>query len=173
MKIIGWTSEISVPYRDKVVICVAPHTSNWDFIIGLAAYRSVGRKANFLMKDFWFFFPLNFLLSSLGGIPVDRKKNNSLTSTLAEDFKNNNRLNLALTPEGTRKPVASWKTGFIRIALKANVPIQLGIIDYKAKKVIINDEYIPGNDIDYDLNEIRKYYSAHKMAARYPDNFQT
>lgn len=171
MNIIGWTSEITVPYREKAVICVAPHTSNWDFIIGLAAYRSTGRKANFLMKDFWFFFPLKFLLSSLGGIPVKREKSQSLTQTLTEDFRKKERLNLAVTPEGTRKATSEWKTGFLRIALNAGVPIQLGIIDYSSKKVIIKDEYIPGPDISYDLKEIKKYYSHYKKAGRYPEKF--
>ena len=170
-KLIGWSQEITVPYRKKAVICVAPHTSNWDFPIGLLAYRSLGRKANFLMKDFWFFFPLKYLLKSLGGIPVNRKSASSLTSVIAEDFKKSDYLNLAVTPEGTRKGVEHWKTGFLRIAYNAEVIVQLGVIDYKNKKVIIKEEYNPTGDFDYDLAKIRQYYSQFKNAARYPNNF--
>ena len=167
----GWSQNISVPYRDKAVICVAPHTSNFDFLIGLLAYRSIGRKANFLMKDFWFFFPLNFILKALGGIPVKRESNNALTSSLADDFSKVGRLNLAVTPEGTRKAVEKWKTGFLRIAYKANVIIQLGVIDYSSKSVIIQEEYMPTGDFETDLKNIRSYYSNYQSAAKYPDKF--
>ena len=169
--LIGWKNEITVPYREKAVICVAPHTSNYDFIIGLLAYRSVGRKAKFLMKKFWFFFPLKYLLRGLGGVPVDRSSGQSLTTTLAKDFDRYERINLAVTPEGTRKAVETWKTGFLRIAYNADVLIQLGVIDYKNKIVIIKDEYRPSGDFDYDLQEIRKYYATYQYAAKYPDKF--
>lgn len=170
-KLIGWSQVITVPYRDKVVICVAPHTSNWDFIIGLLAYRSVGRKASFLMKDFWFFFPLKYLLRSLGGIPVNRKSNSSLTVTISKDFKELPYLNLAVTPEGTRKPVKTWKTGFLRIAYNAEVPIQLGVIDYKSKKVIISEEFYPSGNFENDLKSVKRYYSRFNQVAKYPKNF--
>ena len=167
----GWSVDITVPYRDKAVICVAPHTSNWDFIMGLLAYRSLGRKASFLMKKFWFFFPLKYIFKSLGGIPVDTKKSRSLTSILIEDFKSMPRLNLAVTPEGSRSAVQKWKTGFLTIAYNANVPIQLGVIDFKNKKVIIKQEFITSGDFQKDLRDIRKYYSDFKDAAKYPDKF--
>ena len=99
----GWSVDITAPRRDKCVICVAPHTSNWDFLIGLAAYKSLGREANFLMKDFWFFFPLGLLMRRLGGIPVPRKRHGgSLTEHIIEDFKSREYMNLAVTPEGSR-----------------------------------------------------------------------
>ena len=171
LKLSGWTVDITVPYRNKVVICVAPHTSNWDFILGLLAYRSLGRKANFLMKKFWFFFPLKYIMKSLGGIPVDTKASQSLTSVIIEDFKKRNYLNLAVTPEGSRSAVDKWKTGFLTIAYNSKVPVQLGIIDFKNKKVIIKKEFFPtGNNIE-DLKEIRKYYSGFKHAALYPEKF--
>lgn len=171
LKIFGWSTEITVPYREKAIICVAPHTSNWDFPIGLLAYHSVGREAKFLMKDFWFFFPLKYLLRALGGIPVVRKSNNSLTTIITEDFRKTDRLNLAVTPEGTRKPVKDWKTGFIRIAEAAQVIIQLGVIDYKTKKVIIKKEFQPSGHLENDLRQIREYYSHFESAAKYPEKF--
>lgn len=172
LKWAGWETDITVPQQDKCVICVAPHTSNWDFILGLAAYRSLGRKANFLMKEFWFFFPLNFILKSLGGIPVSRSgSGGTLTNNIIRQFETRSYMNLAVTPEGTRSPREKWRTGFLYIAYGAKVPIQLGVIDYKRKKIMINDEYIPSGDIDIDLKEIKKYYSGRKDAARYPENF--
>ena len=171
LRLSGWKCEITVADRKKSIICVAPHTSNWDFIIGLLAYRSLGRKASFLMKEFWFFFPLKYLLKKMGGIPVKRESTNSLTDTLAEDFNKSLHLNLAVTPEGTRKGVLKWKTGFLTIASKANVIIQLGVIDYKNRRVIITEEYKPTGDKEYDLAEIRNYYAKFIYAAKYPSNF--
>ena len=173
LKLSGWKTEITVPYRDKAIICVVPHTSNWDFIIGLIAYRAIGRKACFLMKEFWFFFPLNYILKSLGGIPVRRDTRNSMTLTIADDFKSCTRLNLAITPEGTRKPVDQWKTGFLRIAYNANVIIQLGLIDYLEKKVVITTEYEPTGYIETDLLNIKTYYSQFGKVARHPQNFKS
>lgn len=171
LKCAGWKVNITVPYRDKAVICVAPHTSNWDFIMGLLGYRSIGRKASFLMKEFWFFFPLKYIFKALGGIPVNTKSSQSLTSRLVEDFRESDRLNLAVTPEGSRSPVDKWKTGFLTIAYNANVPIQLGVIDFKTKTVIIEREFITTGDFQKDLIDIRKYYSRFKEAAKYPHKF--
>ena len=170
-KCMGWQTDITVPYRDKAVICVAPHTSNWDFIMGLLAYRSMGRKASFLMKEFWFFFPLKYLFYALGGIPVKSNPKVSLTAQIIEDFKSRSRLNLAVTPEGSRSGVEKWRTGFLTIAYQANVTIQLGVIDFKEKKVIIREEYEPTGNYEYDLKNIRHYYSQFRQAAKYPDKF--
>ena len=171
LKIAGWKVRITVPYRNKAVICVAPHTSNWDFIIGLLAYRSLGRKASFLMKEFWFFFPLKYLLKALGGIPVKKDPKTSLTNTIIEDFKKRSKLNLAVTPEGSRSAVQNWRTGFLTIAYNANVPIQLGVIDFKNKEVIIEKEYKTTSDYKEDLKIIREYYSDFKYAAKYPEKY--
>ena len=174
LKLTGWTFEINVPVYDKCVICVAPHTSNWDFLLGLAAYRSVGRKANFLMKSFWFFFPLKYLMRYFGGIPVVRSKEksgNSLTERVINLFKTEPYVNLAVTPEGTRSAVDKWKTGFLYIAYGAEVPILLGVIDYSEKHIIIDKTYQPTGDVDVDMKAIREYYSQWKHAARYPDKF--
>lgn len=169
----GWDVDITAPRRDKCVICVAPHTSNWDFILGIFAYKSLGREASFLMKDFWFFFPLKYLLRALGGIPVPRKKHNgSLTDSVISLFKTQPYVNLAVTPEGTRSRTDKWKTGFLYIAYGAGVPIQLGIIDYKHKDIIIEEEYHPTGNIETDMHYIRDYYSGYGYAARYPEKFK-
>lgn len=168
----GWKVDITAPRRDKCVICVAPHTSNWDFILGLAAYRSLGRKANFLMKEFWFFFPLKYLLKYFGGIPVpSRNKKSNLTEEIVKKFESSDYINLAVTPEGTRSWVEKWRTGFLYISYGAKVPIQLGVIDYKNKDIIIRDEFIPSGDIDADMQYVKEYYANFPDAAKYPDKF--
>lgn len=172
LKIAGWHTYITAPRRDKCVICVAPHTSNWDFPLGLAAYKSLGREANFLMKKFWFFFPLKYLLRRLGGIPVVRNPHGfSLTDEVINLFQERNYMNLAVTPEGTRSRTDSWKTGFLRIAYGAKVPLQLGVIDYSTKSIVIRDELELSGDIDSDMSRVREYYSHWRQAALYPDKF--
>lgn len=110
----GWNVDISAQRRDKCVICVAPHTSNWDFILGLFAYKSLGREANFLMKEFWFFFPLKYLIKALGGIPVPKRKTGvSLTGTVIEMFRSRPYVNLAVTPDD----IGIWSSEVIGVSL--------------------------------------------------------
>ena len=127
----------------KCVICVAPHTSNWDFVIGKLFYTSIGLTAGFLMKKDWFFFPLNLIFKSMGGIPVNRDKRTSLTDQVVEMFQTHDRFQVAITPEGTRKRVDEWKKGFYYIALKAQVPILIGYMDYGKKEVGIKEIFYP------------------------------
>ena len=92
----GWRVEVSTPDYPRCVICVAPHTSNWDFILGELAYGAIGRRAGFLMKKAWFFFPLNLLLRAMGGVPVERTAASSLTDVLADRFARSPRLAIAV-----------------------------------------------------------------------------
>lgn len=173
LRMAGWKVDITAPRRDKCVICVAPHTSNWDFILGLFAYKSLGREANFLMKEFWFFFPLKYLLKALGGIPVPSRnhRKGSLTQAVIDKFDSSSYMNLAVTPEGTRSAQPQWHTGFLHIALGAGVPIQLGVIDYHDKTIIIRKEYQPTGDVDRDMSFIKDYYRNFPDAALYPEKF--
>lgn len=174
LKWAGWKVSITAPRRQKCVICVAPHTSNWDFILGIFAYKSLGREANFLMKDFWFFFPLKYLLRALGGIPVKRRKGGgALTQSVVEMFKKSDYVNLAVTPEGTRSRTERWRTGFLYIAYGAQVPIQLGVIDYPGKEIIIRDEFMPSGDAERDMQYVKRYYSQYENTGRYPEKFTT
>lgn len=172
LKLAGWTLHITAPDLPKCLICVAPHTSNWDFIIGKLAYAAAGRKAGFLMKEQWFFWPLGCLFRAIGGIPVPRGKGRgALTDAVAERFRTASELQLAITPEGTRSRTARWHTGFLHIALKADVPIQLGVIDYAYRTVTIADTFHPTGDIDADLAYVKRYYAgAH---GKYPEKFTT
>ena len=170
LKTFGWKVKITVPDVAKCIICVAPHTSNWDFIIGKLAYASVGRKAGFLMKSSWFFWPLGYFFKSIGGIPVEpRKEGVSLTHIVTEKFRNSSRMQLAITPEGTRSLEHNWHTGFLHIALEANIPIMLGLIDFKKKEVTVCKEFHPTGDIEADLRAVKEYYrGAH---GKYPHKF--
>ena len=165
----GWQVEMTVPYRDKCIICVAPHTSNWDFIIAELYYHSIGRTAGFLMKKEWFFWPMGVLFRSMGGIPVERSPHVSLTDRVAEAAIKAERFELAVTPEGTRSLATKWKRGFYFIALKAGLPIQLYAIDYKNKRIVCTKELVPSGDVEADMRLIMDYYRPYE--GKYPGKF--
>src|SRR5574344_2011507 len=165
----GWQVEMTVPYRDKCIICVAPHTSNWDFIIAEPYYHSIGRTAGFLMKKEWFFWPMGVLFRSMGGIPVERSRHVSLTDRVAEAAIKAERFALAVTPEGTRSLATKWKRGFYFIALKAGLPIQLYAIDYKNKRIVCTKELVPSGDVEADMRLIMDYYRPYE--GKYPGKF--
>lgn len=170
LRMAGWrlgpTSGVELP---KCVICVAPHTSNWDFIIGKLFYTSIGCDASFLIKKEWFFFPFNLLFNWLGGVPIDRGKQTSVTDQMAERFRASERFQLAITPEGTRKWAEEWKKGFYYIALKANVPILVACIDYGKKEAGIKTVFHPTGDAEREIRTIREMYRG--ATACHPENF--
>ena len=173
LKLAGWRVRITVPDYPKCIICVAPHTSNWDFIIGKLAYAAVGRKAGFLMKESWFFWPLGCLFKAIGGVPVPRgsRSGRPLTEILVERFATEAYLCLAITPEGTRSRTSEWHTGFLRIARAADVPVLLGVIDFATKEVLIERTFEPTGNIDADMKAIKSYYRPFK--GYHPEKFTT
>lgn len=171
LRLVGWKYELAFPLPEKCVFCVAPHTSNWDLILGELLYFAVGgkKKVSFFIKKEWFFFPLNFFFKWLGGIPVDRQKKTSLVDQMIEEFGKRDALCLAVTPEATRKANPNWKHGFYYIAKGANVPIVLVYFDYSQKKAGVERQVIPSGDAEREVNEIKQYYAQFK--GRYPDQF--
>ncbi len=168
-KKLGWTKCVTVAHPDKFIICLAPHTSNWDFIIGQLYAQAEGFKINFLMKREWFFWPLGVIFRSLGGIPVWRSKHTSMTDNLAETAKTRDSFKLCITPEGTRSPNTEWKKGFYFIALKAEIPILLYGVDYEKKKIVCTDSFTPSGNIDEDMPKIKSYFKDFK--GKKPENF--
>ena len=171
LKTFGWSVTATVPDYPKCIICVAPHTSNWDFILGELTIHSLGRKAAFMMKSSWFFFPLGCLFRAMGGIPVERGKKQNLVDTIVNRFNTSKELTLAITPEGTRKKTAKWHTGFLRIAFAANVPNVLGAIDAARKRIEMTKVFHPTGDIMGDIEKIKEYYR--QFRGVHPDNFST
>ncbi len=168
--LLGWKSDLHADIPDKCVICVAPHTSNWDFIIGKIFYSSLGGKIHFLMKKEWFFFPFGYILKAMGGVPVDRKnKKSSLTEQMIERFGRNSVFRLVISPEGTRKKNTQWKTGFYYIALGAKVPISLAHIDYEKKEIGLSVNFVPTGNVEVDMEEIKNSYTGFK--GKHPEQF--
>ncbi|KGN99666.1 acyltransferase [Porphyromonas macacae] len=167
---LGWTLlDIEGAHPASSIICVAPHTSNCDFFLGKLYYWAMGRKAGFLMKKEWFFFPLGFVLRAMGGVPINRSRSGSTVSRVQHFFSAKTDRHIAITPEGTRKQTERWHKGFWHIAKGANVPIQLAVIDYKKKELGIFEVFHPTDDPDADLAYIQSKY--HAEQARFPEKF--
>lgn len=161
-KRMGWTKDVSEPHPDKYIICLAPHTSNWDFLIGQLYVRAEGIKSNFLMKKEWFFWPLGSLFRAIGGIPVWRSKHTSMTDNLAQTAIEAKRFHLCITPEGTRSLNSEWKKGFYFIAAKAQIPILLYGVDYEKRLIQCTKTILPTGDIDKEMREIKLYFKDFK-----------
>ena len=160
---------ITEPHPDKYIICLAPHTSNWDFVIGQLYAGAESIKSNFLMKKEWFFWPLGPVFRSLGGIPVYRTKHTSMTDNMAETAKRADVFHLCITPEGTRSATAEWKKGFYYIALKAQIPILLYGLDYERKLIQCTKTIVPNGDFESQMREIKLYFKEFK--GKKPENF--
>lgn len=168
-KLWGWKKTITVEHPKKYIICLAPHTSNWDFVLGQLYSYAEDIKPNFLMKKEWFFWPLGPIFKHIGGIPVYRQKNMSMTESLAHAAINTEDFRLTITPEGTRSANADWKRGFYFIAYKANIPILLYGIDYEKKEIVCTKSFTPTGDWDKDIVEIKSYFKDFK--GKKPEKF--
>lgn len=169
LKLSGWRIHEHQPDGvRKAVICVAPHTSNWDFVIGKIAFGHYGIPTKFLIKKELFIFPFGILLRQLGGLPVDRNKKSNITQQAITYFNSHDDFYLVFTPEGTRDYQPNWKKGFYHIALNANVPIYLGFIDYKNKTGGFDGLFIPTGDAEKDVLEIKRRLE--KYTGKRPNN---
>ncbi len=170
LKLFGWRVINNIPPDvKKFVTLMAPHTSNWDFLVGWFGYMSIGINSKYLIKKEAFVFPLGWLVSAMGGLPVDRKASTNVVIQVGEMFKNKDSLIITIAPEGTRSLNSNWKRGFYYIALHAQVPIALGFLDHKTKTGGIGKMFTPTGDFDADLKEIEEFYF--DKEARYPEKF--
>ncbi len=159
-KVFGWKTKGEFPPAlKKYIIAVAPHTSNWDFLLGVAA-RSILKiqKAKFLGKSPLFKPPFGWFFRMLGGYPVDRSKRHDMVEQVASLFNSHEDFVLAIAPEGTRKKVEKLKTGFYYIAQKANVPIIPVGFDYKKKEIVIAKPIHLTESIDNDMALLLGFY---------------
>ena len=170
-KWLGWRKHVTENHSDKIIICLAPHTSNIDFIIGQLYMRAENMKINFMMKKEWFVWPLGILFRKMGGIPVWRDKHSNMTDTLAETAMRENSFRLCITPEGTRSANPDWKKGFYYIALKAQIPILLYGLDYEKKLIQCTKSMVPSGNFDCEMNEIKNYFK--NFTGLHPESFTT
>lgn len=175
VKLFGWKYDVPDPHGSRpeiehAVYIMAPHTSVWDFLLGVTCLWVL--KVNygvFIKKEFFNFFTRRLLIH-YGGVPIDRgNRHNHMVDQAVKLYAENERQVIVITPEGTRKPVRRWKRGFYEIAMQANVPIVLTYGDYKKKIMGVGPTFYPTGDFDADMVKIKEYYS--QFTARHPEKY--
>ncbi len=164
--VMGWRIDGELPNVPKFVAIGAPHTTNWDFVMGMASLLAMGIHVHWLGKDSIFKWPATYLWQWLGGMPIDRSSPHGVVEQTVELFRSHERLIIALSPEGTRKTVEKWRMGFYYIAHGAHVPILLVCFDYEHKRLVLGPLFVPTGDAAADLRKILEYYTPVK--GKYP-----
>jgi 1-acyl-sn-glycerol-3-phosphate acyltransferase len=164
--LLGWRVEGEVPNRPKLVIAIAPHTSNWDFIVGVSVMFALDLRIGFLGKHTLFRWPCGAVMRWIGGIPVDRASHQGIVGDSIAAFAQVERRILAIAPEGTRKRVPHFKSGFLQIARGAGAPVLLASLDYAAKCVRFGPVFEPGEDVEADRLWIEAFFAT--VRGKYP-----
>lgn len=161
----GWSTILAQPVPSRCVIVFCPHTSNWDFVVGLLAKWAIGLHVRWVAKDSLFETPLAPLLRRWGGIPVNRRERSGMVARLCEAIAANDEFRVVIAPEGTRSRTAGWKSGFYRLALAAGVPLGLAYIDYRRREIGIGAWVELTGDVEADMAGIARFYRG-RMARR-------
>ena len=169
LKLFGWCAVGSLADHPTCVVIVAPHTSNWDFLVMLLLAAALRLKVTWMGKHTLFRPPFGWIMRRLGGLPIDRGARHNMVEQAIEWFRIHDRLLLAILPEGTRKRTPYWRSGFYHIALGAHVPIALAFADYRRKVGGIGRVIVPSGDVDADMALIRDFYSG--IIGKRPDQF--
>jgi 1-acyl-sn-glycerol-3-phosphate acyltransferase len=156
----GWNLRGAFPDVPQVVLIAAPHSSCWDGVWGLLFKVAIGIDIAFMGKRELFVGPLGWLLRHLGGIPIERTAAHGLVEQMVARFRAQPRLWLGIAPEGTRRRVAKWRSGFWHIARAAGVPVLPVAFDYATRSIVVGELFTPTADLDTDLAALRAWYRA-------------
>ncbi|TNJ41707.1 1-acyl-sn-glycerol-3-phosphate acyltransferase [Tamlana fucoidanivorans] len=161
-KLLGWqlvgNTSFSKDSVKKAVIIAVPHTSWHDFYIGILLRAVVGVKTNFIGKKELFIFPFGIFFRALGGAPINRQSNENKVDMIAKLFQEHEEFRIALAPEGTRKKVKQWRTGFYYIAKKAKVPIIMFTLDFGKKQNKVSEPFYPSDNIEADFEYMHQFF---------------
>lgn len=164
-----WTiADPTLPPEPKHIVLGVPHTSIWDFVVAWLYYRSLGGRPRVMIKQEFFFWPLGALLRSLGAIPVDRKNPVRITKQVIDAMERSESFHLCIAPEGTRKPVKRWKTGFHTFAKAAGIPVYLGFFDWGRKEIGHGPRFECSDDAMADLRAIQAFYKEKGVQGKHP-----
>ncbi len=158
-KINGWTATGEVPTERRFVLVAAPHTSNWDFLYFIGLTEDLGIMPHFMGKKSLFRWPIRKFMFDMGGVSVDRGSKQNYVEQMIEEFGKRKEFMLTIAPEGTRGGVKAWKTGFYHIAMGANVPIVLGMMDYSRKTGGLGPAIWPTGDYAADMEKVKAQYA--------------
>lgn len=169
MRVAGWRFEGSIPNLPKLLFVVAPHTSNWDFFVGVGAMFALGLRATFLGKHTLFRWPLGIVMRWLGGVPVYRHAPRNVVDQTVDHIRRVEQVALGISPEGTRKKLPAWRTGFHYVARGAEIPIVPVALDYSTKTVRFFPMHQPADTVASDVAALGPLFSA--GMARYPAQY--
>ncbi|MET7030190.1 1-acyl-sn-glycerol-3-phosphate acyltransferase [Sediminicola luteus] len=157
-KLLGWKTVGTFPDVDKCVVIVVPHTSWVDFFLGLLIRKVWNQEINYIGKKSLFDSPFGWFFKWTGGAPIDRSKSSDTVKATAKVFESRDVFRLTLAPEGTRKKVTEWKTGFYYIAKEAKVPIVMVAFDFGKKQIKVSQPHFPSGDLEKDLKVYKDFY---------------
>jgi|TARA_X000000950_G_scaffold289455_1_gene413668 1-acyl-sn-glycerol-3-phosphate acyltransferase len=172
LSIFGWRVKGSISEdfsNQKLVVIVAPHTSNWDGIFGVATVAGLDAKITFIGKHSAFRYGLGAFLRYMGGIPVDRSKPGGIIRDAIDQIKKIDGSLIAMSPEGTRSKVKEWKTGFLRIAKELNTNIIPASLDFAKKEILLGKAFVPSGNNEEDIRALKEYYSV--FTAKHPEKY--
>lgn len=158
----GWKVKGLLPQQPKYIVTLAPHTSNWDFVVGVAILLASSLKISFLIKHSLFIWPFSVFLRAIGGVPVNRRAAGGIVGDMIKHFATHDKMVLAIAPEGTRSSVKEWKVGFIHIANNAKVPIVPISLDYEKKLIEVGEPISLMGEVNQDLATVKAFYKGAK-----------
>jgi 1-acyl-sn-glycerol-3-phosphate acyltransferase len=159
LRLMRFSVEGEVPDLPRFVIAIAPHTSNWDFVVGVAAMFALDLRLAFIAKHTLFRGPFDRMLRWMGGIPVDRASPHGVVAASIEGFSREERRILVIAPQGTRTRGARYRSGFLHIARGAGVPVTLASLDFGARCIRLGPTFFPGDDIEGELRRVEEFFS--------------
>ena len=154
----SWSIEGELPAQSKFVLAVAPHTSNWDFFVGISAMFALQLKTSFLGKASIFRWPVKSLLTAMGGIAIERSHRHGIVEQIVEKIKHSESFVLAIAPEGTRSKTVEWKTGFLHIAKQANIPVVPVSLDFAKKEIRFYSAINIKGEISQELVDFKQVF---------------
>lgn len=160
LKTWGWQFVGEVPPIDKMIIIGAPHSSNWDFVVFLAAISHWGISPRYVGKHTLFRWPFGYFFRKFGGIPVDRSRPGGMVAQVVREFEESDHMILVMAPEGTRRAAPYWKSGFVRVAAAAGVPMVPACLDFPARRVRLGEPIVFTGDENALMEQLRAFYAA-------------
>ena len=173
LKALGWTAVEPVVPEPKCIILGVPHTTIWDLVISYLYYTSVGGDAKVMVKSSVFVWPLSPILRAMGAVPMDRKSPSKATLGIIRHFRESENFQLAMCPEGTRKAVKKWKTGYHTIAREAGVPVYLGYFDWGTRRIGRGQRFELTDDARGDTERIQQAYEQMHLVGKHPEGYVT
>lgn len=174
LKLMGWKTPDTAPVlEDKCIILGVPHTSAMDYLISWVYYRSIGGYPKIMVKSSFFWGPLGPVMKAMGAVPVDRSKGSSVALQIIHHLNSCDNFHLAIAPEGTRKAVKRWKSGFLTIAKACNLNVYAGYFDWRTKTIGHGEKLELSGDTAADLKYVQHYYHLKNYQGRYPECYTT